>query len=63
MFDRDKRILIMFNSGLAPSEIDKRMRLVRGSARSVIVSAWAYDKENSRREKADMESTLRMEDE
>lgn len=46
--EQNKRILIMFNSGFAPSEIDREMSLVRGSARRVIVAAWSYDKESSR---------------
>lgn len=63
LLDRDKRILIMFNSGLAPSEIDRRMKLMGGTARVAVVSAWAYDKENARRDKSDPDRALRTEEE
>lgn len=53
MNERDRKILTMFDSGLAPSEIDRRMRLVKGTARIVIVTAWADDKESARYERAD----------
>ena len=53
MTERDQRIMKMFDSGLAPSEIDKRMELPNGTAHLVIVAAWAYDKDNARYERAD----------
>ena len=37
--------MALFNAGLPPSEIDRRMNLVDGVAHSVIVKMWAYDKE------------------
>ena len=52
MNERDKRILMMFNAGLAPSEIDRRMKLLKGTAHLVIVAAWAYDKDNARYDRA-----------
>ena len=43
--NRERRIMALFNVGLPPSEIDRRMNLVDGVAHSVIVTMWAYDKE------------------
>ena len=43
---------MMFNAGLAPSEIDRRLKLLKGTSRIVIVTAWAYDKENARYDRA-----------
>lgn len=51
--NNSQKVLLMFNSGLAPSEIDKRMKFVSGTARSLIVSAWAYDKERARPDRYD----------
>lgn len=48
MSKRDKQIMAMLNAGNAPSEIDRRMKLIPGTAHDVIVGMWAYDKEMAR---------------
>lgn len=45
---RDERIMALFNAGLPPSDIDRRMNLAGGTAHIVIVAMWAYDKEMGR---------------
>ena len=50
-------MLVMFNTGLTPSEIDRRLGFIKGTARSLIVGAWSYDKERARADREDFEKT------
>ena len=45
MNERCRRVMALFNAGLAPSEIDRMLKIPSGTAHWVIVAAWAYDKE------------------
>ena len=50
-----QKVLVMFNTGLTPSEIDKRLGFIKGTARSLIVGAWSYDKEKAKLDRLDFE--------
>lgn len=51
MTNRDKTIFEMFDGGLAPSEIDRRLGLLDGTAHTVIIAAWSRDKELAKLER------------
>lgn len=51
--NRAEQVMMLLNGGLAPSEIDRRLGFVDGTARTVITAMWAHDKEMARYERAD----------
>ena len=46
-------VLALFYAGFAPSEIDRRLKLVSGTARLFIIAEWARDKNEARYERSD----------
>ena len=43
-----REVIELFKIGMAPSEIDIEMNLVRGTAKNIVTTEWRHDKEQTK---------------
>ena len=51
--DVSSSVLTLFYMGKAPSEIDRQLNLVSGTARLFVIAEWARDKNEARYDRSD----------
>lgn len=43
-----REVIELFRMGMAPSQIDEQMNLVRGTAKNIVTTEWRHDKEQTK---------------